>query len=132
MQVERHEIKSERHEIKPAWVVESCMRTGRHKTSVSQDVVFKECAEVSKTKSANRGPNKIEAAIAKLIKRVIPKNKARRKVILKNESTSDKSRSGESAGGCVLAQNLTPKEESTKRPIKIMLGGLVLIPTGKR
>ena len=51
------------------------MRTGRHKTSASQGAMFKECAKASKTKSASRGPNKIEAAIAKLIKRVTPKNR---------------------------------------------------------
>ena len=95
-------------------------------------MIFKECAKISKTKRAINCPNKIEAAIAKLIKRVAPKNRARKKVILKNESATDKSRSGELMEGCVLAQNLTPKEESTKRPIKLTLGGLVLILTGRR
>ena len=53
--------------------------------STSQGAMFKECAKASKTKSASRGSNKIEAAIAKLIKRVTPKNKVRNKVILKNK-----------------------------------------------
>ena len=87
------------------------MRKGGHKASTSQKVLFEECAKISKTKRASNCPNKIEAAIAKLIKRVTPKNKARKKVILKNKSVDDKSRSGKPSGGCVLAQNLTPKEE---------------------
>ena len=101
------------------------MRKGGHKASAGQKLLFEECAKVSKTKRANNHPNMIEAGIPKLIKKVTPKNRARKskKVILKNESNTDKSRSGELMGGCVLAQNLTPKEERTKRPIKINIRG---------
>ena len=76
--------------------------------------------------------NKIEAAIAKVIRKVTPKNKILKKVIPEDETLKDRSRSGKSKGGCILAQNLTPKEESTKRPIKINVGGLVLNPNGGR
>ena len=54
-------------------------------------------------------------------KKVIPKNK-----ILKDKSRrEDSSPGGENLNkeGFVLAQNLIPEEESTKRPIKINIGG---------
>ena len=65
--------------------------------------------------------NKVEAAGAKMLKKVIPKNK-----ILKDKSRSeDSSPEGENLNreGCVLAQNLTPEGENTKRPIKINIRG---------
>ena len=46
---EEGKLQVQRHEIKPAWVVESCMRNGRRKISTSQDVTFKECGDASKT-----------------------------------------------------------------------------------
>ena len=101
--------------------------------SAGQDVTFKECAGVSKTSKTGICSDKVEKAIAKLIKRVTPKNEvqmkvtpkteARKKVILKDRSAAVSSRSGEPSKGCVLAQNLTPEEDSTKRPIKINVGG---------
>ena len=91
--------------------------------SAGQDVTFKECAGVSKTSKTGICSDKVEKAIAKLIKRVTLKNEGQKKVILKNKNVADKSRSGKPRGGCVLAQNLTSKEDSTKRPIKINVGG---------
>ena len=88
---------------------------------------FKECVKASKTKMANRRAinraSRIEVVVAKVIKKVAPKNKVLKKVIPKNETLEDKSSSGKSREGCILAQNLTPEEESTKRPIKINVGG---------
>ena len=108
------------------------MRKGEHKASAGQKVLFKECVKASRTKKANSCASKIEAAIAKVIKKVTPKNKVLKKVIPKDETLENKSRSGESKGGCILAQSLTPKDENTKRPIKLTLGGLVLNPKGGR
>ena len=89
--------------------------------------------------------NKIAVACAKLLNKVIPKSKA-----LEDKSRSDKSSpegvdpkrsiktnivgttiriNGE---GCILAQNLTPKGENTKRPMKLTWGGLRLSPNGGR
>ena len=48
------------------------MRKKEHKTSDGQDVTFKECTEAFKTRGASICPNKVEKAIAKLIKRVTP------------------------------------------------------------
>ena len=73
--------------------------------------------------------NKIEAAVAKMLKKVIPKNK-----VLKDKSRRKDSSPGgkELEEECILVQNLTPEGESTKRPIKITLGGLRLNPNGGR
>ena len=50
----------ERHEIKPAWVVESCMRTGRHKMSAGQ---------VQRLRSAPRHPRpKVRAEVPTRLK----------------------------------------------------------------
>ena len=75
--------------------------------------------------------NKIEAAGAKMLKKVIPKNN-----VLKDKSRrKDSSPGGEELKeeGCVLVQNLAPEGESTKRPTKLTLGGLRrLNPNGGR
>ena len=70
---------AERHEIKPAWVMESCLRKGGHKVSGGRRVKIKECDKVSKTRTALKTANnkaspiksKIEAAVAKMLKKVI-------------------------------------------------------------
>ena len=70
---------------------------------------------------ASRLKNKIEAAGAKILKKVIPENN-----VLEDKSRSeDSSPEGENLNkeDCVLAQNLRPEEESTERPIKINIGG---------
>ena len=101
--------------------------------STSQGATFKECAGNSKTSKTGICSNKVKETFAKLIKRVTPKNdvhmkvtpknEVRKKVILKDRGVAVSSRSGKPSEGCVLAQNLTPKEDSTKRPIKINVGG---------
>ena len=122
--------RTERHENKPAWVLESYLRRkGGPKVSGSQRVRTKECDKVSKTKAALKTANnkasllknKIEATGAKMLKKVISKNK-----VLEDKSRSgDSSLEGENLNkeGCVLAQNLVPDGESTKRPIKINIWG---------
>ena len=50
----------QRHEIKPAWIVESCMRNEKRKIGDSQGVIFKECANVSKTSKTGISPEKVE------------------------------------------------------------------------
>ena len=104
-----------RHENKPAWVLESCLR-GKSGPRVSGDqrVRIKECGKASKTNAAPKkannkaflSKNKITAACAKLFNKVIPKNK-----VLEDRSRSeDSSPEGENLNGegCVLARNLTP------------------------
>ena len=44
---------AERHEVKPAWVMESCLRKGGRQVSGGRRVRIKECDKVSKTKMAN-------------------------------------------------------------------------------
>ena len=102
--------------------------------SGGQKVRIKECNKASKTKAAPRKANnkafppknKIAAVCVKLFNKVIPKSK-----VLKDKSRSedsppeDEDLNGE---GCVLAQNLTPEGESTKRPIKINIGGIKAQP----
>ena len=125
---ERDTAQTERHETKPAWVV-GCLRKGRPKVSGRQRVQIKECDKASKTKSALKTANnkasplknKIEAAGAKMLKKVIPKSK-----VLEDKSRSeDSSPEGENLNkeGCVLVQNPIPEGESTKRSIKITIGG---------
>ena len=100
---------TERHETKPAWVLESCLRKGRPKVSGGQRLQIKEGDKASKTKAAlkmanNKASppkNKIEAAGAKILKKVIPKSK-----VLEDKSRSeDSSPEGEHLikEGCVLA-----------------------------
>ena len=95
------------------------------KVSGGQRVRIKECNKASKTKAALKTANnkasplknKIEVAGVKMLKKVIPENK-----VLEDKSRSeDSSPEGEilNKEGCVLAQNLVPDGESTKRPIKI-------------
>ena len=95
--------------------MESCLRKGGHKASAGQKVPFKECDRAFKAKTAdNRANNcasRIESAVAKVIKKVTPKNKVLKKVIPKDETLEDKSRSDKSRGGCVLAQNLTGEDD---------------------
>ena len=85
---------------------------------------IKECDKVSKTKTANNKAfstkRKIEAAVAKILKKVIPKNK-----VLKDKPRYKDSPPGgeEIAEGRIMVQSLTPKGESTKRPIKSNIGG---------
>ena len=114
-----------RHEEKPAWVLESCLREkSGPKVSVGQRVRIKECDKDSKTKPApsktgNKAlslKDKAAEACTKL-NNVIPQNKA-----LEDESRSTKSspegddlKQGE---GFILAQNLTPEGASPKWPIK--------------
>ena len=108
--------------------MESCLRKGGHKVSGGRRVKIKECNRVSKTRTAlkmvnNKASpikNRIEAAVAKMLKKVIPKNK-----VLKDKSRYRGSPPGgaEPEEGCILIQNLKPEGESTKRPIKINIGG---------
>ena len=115
-----------RHEEKPAWVLESCLRLREKdgsKVSSGQRVQIKECDKDSKvklvpSKTGNKAlplKNKVEEACAKLLN----------KVILKSKVLEDKSRSAKSSPegddmkrgeGCILAQNLTPEGESPKGP----------------
>ena len=101
--------------------------------SDGQRVQIKECDKAFKIKAAlktaNNKANKIEAAVAKMLKKVIPKNK-----VLKDKSRRKDSSPGgkELEEGCILVQNLTPEGESTKQPIKLTLGGLRLNPNGGR
>ena len=106
--------------------------------SGGQRVRIKECGKASKTKAALKTANnkasllknKIEVAGAKMLNKVTPKNK-----VLKDKSRSkDSLPEGETVNkeGCVLAQNLIPEGENTKRPIKLTLGGLRLNPNGGR
>ena len=78
------------------------MRKGGHKASAGQEVLFKECVKAFKTKKANNCASKIEAAVAKVIRRVTAKNRVLKKAILKDETPKDKSRSDESKGGLYL------------------------------
>ena len=50
------------------------MRNEKRKIGDSQGVIFKECANVSKTSKTRISPEKVEKAIAALVKRVNPKN----------------------------------------------------------
>ena len=114
----------QRHEEKPAWVLESCLR-GKNELKVSdgQRVRIKECDKESKTKPApikmgNTAlplKNKVKEACAKLLNKVVPKSKA-----LEDKARSTKSspegddlKRGE---GCILAQNLTPEGEAQNGP----------------
>ena len=96
---------------------------GGPKVSSGQRVRIRECDKASKIKAALKTANskafspknKIEAACAKMLKKVIPKNK----VLTDKSRSEDSSPEGENLNkeGCVLAHNLTPEGESTKRPI---------------
>ena len=70
---------AERHEMKPAWIVESCLRKGERQSCGGRRVRIKECDKISKIKTASNKAfttkRKIEAAVAKVIKKVIPKSK---------------------------------------------------------
>ena len=89
---------------------------------------IKERVKVSRTRTAPKTANnktspiksKIEAAVAKMLKKVIPKNK-----VLKDKSRYNDSPPGgeELAEGRILVQSLTPEGESAKRPIKSNIGG---------
>ena len=72
---------------------------------------------------------KIAAAVAKMLKKVIPKNK-----VLKDKPRYKDSPPGgeELVDGRSMVQSLTPEGESAKRPIKVALGGLRLNPKGGR
>ena len=79
MTVKKHDVASaERHETKPAWIVESCLRKGRCQSYGGRRVKIKECDKIPKIRTAsNRAfttKRKIEAAGAKVIKMVIPKS----------------------------------------------------------
>ena len=65
--------------MKPAWIVESCLRKGKRQSCGGRRVRIKECDKISKIKTASNKAfstkRKIEAAVAKIIKKVIPKSK---------------------------------------------------------
>ena len=97
--------------------------------SGGQKVQIKERDKAFKIKVALKTANnkasplksKIEAAGVEMLKKVIPKNKD-----LEDKSRREDSSPGDenlNEEGCVLAQNLIPEGESTKRPIKNNIGG---------
>ena len=81
---------------------------------------IKECDKISKIKTASNKAfstkRKIEATVAKIIKKVIPKSK-----LLKDKISSPLG--DNKSEGRVMVQSLKSKGESTKRPIKTNIGG---------
>ena len=103
---------AKRHEEKSAWVLESCLRgKNRPRVSSGQRVRIKECDKDSRIKPVpsivgNKAlplKNKVAEACAKLLNKVIPKDKA-----LEDESRSAK---------------LSPGGGDPKRALKINMGG---------
>ena len=102
---ERDVAQAERHDVKPAWIVESCLQKGGRHPCGGRRVRIKECDKISKIRTASNKAfstkREIEATAAKIIKKVIPKSK-----LLKDKISPPGGE--EIAEGRVMVQSLTP------------------------